>query len=53
MLGGKLVRSADPVGGLSEILDAKHDELPEQGFYMVGGLEEAIEKGRRILSRVA
>jgi F-type H+-transporting ATPase subunit beta len=36
------------VRGFKEILDGKHDELPEQAFYMVGGIEEAVEKARRL-----
>jgi F-type H+/Na+-transporting ATPase subunit beta len=38
----------DTVRGFKEILDGKHDELPEQAFYMVGGIEEAVEKARRL-----
>ena len=32
--------------GFKEIVEGKHDELPEQAFYMVGTIEEAIEAGR-------
>ena len=38
----------DTVRGFKEILDGKHDELPEQAFYMVGGIEEAVEKARKL-----
>src|ERR1044072_8146493 len=34
--------------GFREILDGKHDDLPEQAFYMVGTIEMAVEKGRRL-----
>jgi F-type H+-transporting ATPase subunit beta len=34
------------VKGFKEIVDGKHDDLPEQAFYMVGTIEEAVEKGR-------
>jgi F-type H+-transporting ATPase subunit beta len=41
---GKYVKIADTVRGFREIVEGKHDALPEQAFYMVGGIEEAIEK---------
>src|SRR4030081_999631 len=45
---GKYVKVADTVRGFREIVDGKHDEIPEQAFYMVGTIEEAIEKfGKR------
>ncbi len=40
-------RVEDTVKGFKEILDGKHDELPESAFYMVGTIEEAIEKAAR------
>jgi F-type H+-transporting ATPase subunit beta len=43
---GKYVQIADTVKGFKEIVDGKHDDLPEQAFYMVGTIEEAVEKGR-------
>jgi F-type H+/Na+-transporting ATPase subunit beta len=45
---GKFVSVADTVRGFKEILDGKHDDLPEQAFYMVGGIEEAIEKAKKL-----
>ncbi len=48
---GKYVRIEDTVRGFAEILDGKHDDLPEQAFLMVGGIEDVIEKAER-LSRV-
>ena len=42
---GAYVRLEDTIRGFKEILEGKHDELPEQAFYMVGTIEEAIEKG--------
>ena len=36
--------------GFKEILDGKHDNLPEQAFYMVGGIEEAVEKANQMQS---
>jgi F-type H+-transporting ATPase subunit beta len=41
---GKYVPIADTIRGFKEIVDGKHDELPEQAFYMVGTIEEAVEK---------
>jgi len=45
---GKFVTVKDTVRGFKEILEGKHDDLPEQAFYMVGGIEEAVEKARRL-----
>ena len=44
---GAYVKVADTVRGFKEILDGKHDELPETAFYMVGTIEEAVEKAGR------
>jgi F-type H+-transporting ATPase subunit beta len=43
---GKYVQIAETVRGFKEIVEGKHDELPEQAFYMVGTIEEAVEKGK-------
>jgi F-type H+-transporting ATPase subunit beta len=43
---GKYVPVAETVRGFKEILEGKHDELPEQAFYMVGPIEEAAEAAR-------
>ncbi len=43
---GTYVKLDDTIRGFKEILEGKHDELPEQAFYMVGGIEEAIEKAK-------
>jgi F-type H+-transporting ATPase subunit beta len=40
------VQIADTIKGFKEIVDGKHDDLPEQAFYLVGTIEEAVEKGR-------
>jgi F-type H+/Na+-transporting ATPase subunit beta len=45
---GKYVGLADSVRGFSEIVEGKHDDLPEQAFYMVGGIDEAAEKAKRL-----
>jgi len=43
---GEYVRLEDTIKGFQEILEGKHDELPEQAFYMVGTIEQAVEKAR-------
>jgi F-type H+-transporting ATPase subunit beta len=47
-LEGKYVKLEDTIKGFREIVDGKHDDLPEQAFYMVGTIEEAVEKGKTI-----
>jgi F-type H+-transporting ATPase subunit beta len=43
---GEYVRLEDTIKGFQEILEGKHDELPEQAFYMVGTIEQAVAKAR-------
>jgi len=45
---GEYVKLEDTIKGFQEILDGKHDDLPEQAFYMVGTIDKAVEKGRRL-----
>jgi F-type H+/Na+-transporting ATPase subunit beta len=45
---GEYVKIEDTIAGFQEIIDGKHDELPEQAFYMVGTIDNAVEKGRRL-----
>jgi len=45
---GRYVPLRDTVRGFREILDGKHDDLPEQAFYMVGGIEEAVERAKEL-----
>jgi F-type H+-transporting ATPase subunit beta len=45
---GKYVKLADTIRGFKEIADGKHDDLPEQAFYMVGTIEEAAEKAKKL-----
>tara|TARA_B100000749_G_scaffold122825_1_gene93899 strand:+ start:142714 stop:144114 length:1401 start_codon:yes stop_codon:yes gene_type:complete len=45
---GKYVDIKDTVRGFREIIDGKHDDLPEQAFYMVGTIEEAKEKAKTL-----
>ncbi|HEV7678776.1 MAG TPA: F0F1 ATP synthase subunit beta [Candidatus Dormibacteraeota bacterium] len=48
--GGKYVPLAETVRGFAEILDGKHDDLPEQAFYMCGTIDEAVENAKRMES---
>ncbi|MCO6450128.1 MAG: F0F1 ATP synthase subunit beta [Caldilineales bacterium] len=45
---GRYVKIDETIRGFREILEGKHDDLPEQAFYMVGGIDEAVEKGSRM-----
>lgn len=45
---GKYVQLADTIRGFDEICSGKHDKLPENAFYMVGTIEEAVEKARTL-----
>jgi F-type H+-transporting ATPase subunit beta len=45
---GKYVKVEDTVRGFSEILQGKYDDLPEQAFYMVGGIEEVAEAAKKM-----
>jgi F-type H+-transporting ATPase subunit beta len=43
---GKYVPLADTIRGFQAIVDGEYDHLPEQAFYMVGSIEEAVEKAK-------
>ena len=45
---GKYVALADTIRGFKEILEGRHDDLPENAFYMVGTIEEAVEKAKTL-----
>jgi len=42
------VKLEDTIRGFNEILDGKHDDLPEQAFYMVGAIEQVVERGKQL-----
>ena len=44
---GRYVKLSDNIRSFKEILEGKHDNLPEQAFYMVGSIEEAVEKAKK------
>jgi len=45
---GKYVKIADTIKGFKEIVEGKHDDIPEQAFYMVGTIEEALEQAKQL-----
>ena len=45
---GKYVSLKDTIAGFKGILNGDYDHLPEQAFYMVGGIEEAVEKAKKL-----
>jgi F-type H+-transporting ATPase subunit beta len=47
-MAGKYVPLKETIRGFQEILDGKHDDLPEQAFLMVGTIEEAVEKAKQL-----
>jgi len=42
------VKSKETIRGFKEVIEGKYDSLPEQAFYMVGGIEEAVEKAKTL-----
>jgi F-type H+-transporting ATPase subunit beta len=49
---GKYVTIKDTIKGFKQIADGEHDEVPEQAFYMVGTIEEALEKAEKIKAEI-
>ena len=49
-LPGKYVPIKETIRSFKEIVEGRHDDLPEAAFYMVGNIDEAVEKGRKILA---
>ena len=50
---GKLVDLEDTIKGFKAICDGEYDDMPEQAFYMVGGIDEAIEKAKEMAAEAA
>ncbi len=50
---GKFVDLADTIKGFKGLCDGKYDHLPEAAFYMVGTIEEAVEKGKKLAAEAA
>jgi F-type H+-transporting ATPase subunit beta len=49
-IAGRYVKVADTVRSFDEIAEGKHDDIPEQAFYMVGAIEEVLEKAEKMKS---
>ena len=49
-LDGKYVELEDTIRSFAEVLDGKHDDIPEQAFYLVGGIDEVREKAKTLSS---
>ncbi|HHZ19452.1 MAG TPA: F0F1 ATP synthase subunit beta [Firmicutes bacterium] len=47
-MAGRFVKRAETVRGFKELLEGKYDNLPEQAFYMVGNIDEAVEKAKTL-----
>jgi len=45
---GRYVPVKETIRGFKEIIEGKHDDLPEAAFYMVGGIDEAVEKAEKM-----
>jgi hypothetical protein len=48
VLGGKYVRLDDTIRSFLEVLDGKHDDLPEQAFYLVGGIDDVLARAEEL-----
>jgi F-type H+-transporting ATPase subunit beta len=47
---GRYVKVQDTIKGFKEIVEGKHDDIPEQAFYMVGTIEEVLEQAQKMKS---
>jgi F-type H+-transporting ATPase subunit beta len=50
---GRYVKVQETIKGFQEIVDGKHDDIPEQAFYMKGTIEEVLEHGKRLKAAAA
>jgi F-type H+-transporting ATPase subunit beta len=50
---GKLVALEDTIKGFKGLVEGQYDHLPEAAFYMVGSIEEAVEKAQRLAAEAA
>src|SRR4029078_3822475 len=50
---GVFVELADTIGGFKGLCEGKYDHLPEAAFYMVGTIEQAVEKGKKLAAEAA
>jgi F-type H+-transporting ATPase subunit beta len=47
-LGGKFVELDETIRSFKEVVEGRHDDLPEQAFYLVGGIDEAVQKAKAL-----
>jgi F-type H+-transporting ATPase subunit beta len=47
-LEGRYVKLEDTIRGFKELVEGKYDDIPEQAFYMMGTIEEALEKAEKL-----
>jgi len=52
-MAGRYVKIADTVSSFKEIIEGKHDDVPEQAFYMKGAIEEVLEAAEKMKSGAA
>jgi F-type H+/Na+-transporting ATPase subunit beta len=52
-MAGRFVKIEDTVKGFREILEGKHDDVPEQAFYMKGTIEEVLEASQKLKASMA
>ena len=52
-ISGKFVQIEDTVKSFKAVVDGEYDHLPENAFYMVGGIDEAIEKAKKLAAEAA
>ena len=52
-LEGRYVKIADTVKGFREIIEGKHDDIPEQAFYLMGTIEEVLERNEKMKKEAA
>ncbi|WP_374544228.1 F0F1 ATP synthase subunit beta [Sphingorhabdus sp.] len=52
-IAGKFVQIEDTVKSFKAVVDGEYDHLPEAAFYMVGGIDEAVEKGKKLAAEAA
>src|SRR3546814_13314174 len=50
---GKFVQLEDTIKSFKAVVDGEYDHLPEAAFYMVGGIDEAVEKARKLAAEAA
>jgi F-type H+-transporting ATPase subunit beta len=49
-LEGRYVKLEDTIKGFKELVEGKYDDIPEQAFYMMGTIEEALERAEKLKS---